>query len=184
MMKFFIGIVIDNDTPLLTKIKKDYEEKIAIKAIKYLEVPSFTINEIPIKEYNPEDNDIIGCNITKPAIMHLVAFAKKINITNDFVTFIAKKDNSNYTSIPVFMNEKIINTRKHYNLTTVNIKNIAEPKCKILYDFLTKDFAIYENDKLIFGTNIEEGNMNILSIWDEYNENCVDILKQEIKEKI
>ena len=69
-------------------------------------------------------------------------------------------------------------------MTTVNIKNIAEPKCKILYDFLTKDFAIYENDKLIFGTNIEEGNMNVLSIWDEYNENCVDILKQEIKEKI
>lgn len=176
-MKFFAGVVIDI-------YHHDIEDNIRdayVKAIKYLDMSDMSIKETDIRNIS----DIIGCNITMPYVASIIQLEPIIpeNHNADYVSFITKDDRSNYTFVPMFINNELINTIFNHKLSIVEIKDLGSAYI-IRYDFKDDSFSIYHNNELKYGYDKPNANMFVSSYWSDYDTDAVSKLKDFIIENI
>lgn len=176
-MKLFAGVVLE-------VYKHDIEDNIRdayVKAIKYLDMSDMSIKETDVRNIS----DIIGCNITMPYVASIIQLEPIIpeNHNADYVSFITKADRSNYTFVPMFINNELINTIFNAKLSIVEIKDLGSAYI-IRYDFKDDSLSIYHNNELKYGYDKPNANMFVSSYWADYDIDAVNKLKDFIIDNI
>lgn len=173
-MKLFAGVVMEIYNH---NVKKDIMEAY-VKAIKYLDISDMKVKEVDVRDIS----DVIGCNITLPYLASITKLEPIIpeNHDADYVSFITKDDRSNYTFIPMFIDNELINTIFNKKLSIVEIKDLGSSYI-IRYNFDNGSMAIYNGNKLKYGYDIPNANMFVKSYWSDYNNNAVKELENFIK---
>ena len=176
-MKLFVGTVIE----IYNNNIKENTMDGYVKAIKYLDTLDMKVKECDIRGIS----DIIGCNITFPYVASILKLEPIIteNHDADYVSFITKADRSNYTFVPMFINNELINTIFNAKLSIVEIKDLGSSYV-IRYDFKDDSFSIYHNNELKYGYDKPNAKMFVKSYWSDYDIDTVNKLEEFIKNQI
>lgn len=176
-MKLFAGVVIK----IYNHNIKENTMDGCVTAIKYLDMSDMSIKETDVRNIS----DIIGCNITFPYVASIIQLEPIIpeNHDADYVSFITKADRSNYTFVPMFINNELINTIFNAKLSIVEIKDLGSQYI-IRYDFNDDSFSIYHNNELKYGYDKPNAKMFVSSYWADYDVDAINKLEDFIKNNI